>query len=102
MTFITISPLFRKVFMDFGRSLALLLRRRQTQMNTQCKGKINMRRSRTVALMPLAAAIWAVACTQTGSAQGTASDVLQIDIENFVRYFEDSSDFSKFATDPNV
>ena len=50
----------------------------------------------------LATALCAVACFPSVLAQGLAPTILQIDIENFVRYVEDTSDPSKFATNPNI
>lgn len=50
----------------------------------------------------LATALCAVACSQLGLAQVAAPSILQIDTANHVLYFEDPSDLSKFATDPNV
>ena len=35
-------------------------------------------------------------------AQGALTTILEIDVENPVQYFEDTSDLSKFATDPNA
>src|SRR5216684_322800 len=34
--------------------------------------------------------------------QGAPATILEIDVENPVQYFEDTSDLSKFATDPNA
>jgi hypothetical protein len=50
----------------------------------------------------LAAALSAAACCQLGLAQGTSHSILQIDLANYVLYVGDTSDPSKFATDPNV
>src|SRR5260370_37131793 len=37
-----------------------------------------------------------------GQGKVQPATILEIDVENSVRYQEDSSDLSKFATDPNV
>src|SRR5947208_7755528 len=50
----------------------------------------------------LATALWVAACSQPGLAQVQPPTILEIDTENVVQYFEDTSDVSKFATDPNV
>lgn len=50
----------------------------------------------------LAAALCAAACSQLGLAQGAPPTILQIDVENLVEYYEDTSDLSKFATVPNA
>jgi len=50
----------------------------------------------------LAAALCAAALSQPGLAQVAPPSILQIDVANNVLYFEDTSDLSKFATDPNV
>src|SRR5207244_2218466 len=48
------------------------------------------------------AVLWmAVYCT-LARGQGTPATILEIDVENFVQYVEDTTDLSKFATDPNV
>src|SRR5712692_10257249 len=49
----------------------------------------------------LAAALWVAACSQ-GVAQAPPPAILVVDVENVVQYFEDTSDVSKFATDPNL
>jgi len=49
-----------------------------------------------------ATALCALACSQLGVAQVAPPSILQIDVANNVLYFEDTSDLSKFATDPNV
>ena len=46
----------------------------------------------------LATALLAAACSQPGLAQVAPSAILQIDVESTVRYDEDISDASKFAT----
>ena len=65
-----------------------------------------LRRGQNILLLPwktvLATALCAGACSQLGLAQVAAPSILQIDIANHVLYFEDTSDVSKFATDPNV
>src|SRR5712692_1137323 len=48
----------------------------------------------------LATALLAAACSQPGLAQVAPSAILQIDVESTVRYDEDISDASKFATVP--
>jgi uncharacterized protein (TIGR03437 family) len=40
-------------------------------------------------------------CTR-GQGQAPPTTILEVDVENLVSYFEDTSDLSKFATDPNV
>lgn len=50
----------------------------------------------------LAATLLATAFSQAGLAQAAASSILQIDVANNILYGEDTSDVSKFATDPNV
>jgi hypothetical protein len=42
------------------------------------------------------------ACRNFGHAQSLPPIVLEIDVENYVQYGEDTPDLSKFATDPNV
>ena len=50
----------------------------------------------------LAAALCAAACSQLGLAQVAAPVILQIDLTNSVLYTQDTSDISKYATEPNV
>ncbi len=50
----------------------------------------------------LATALCAAAFSQPGLAQVAAPSILQIDVANNVLYQEDTSDVSKFATNPNV
>jgi uncharacterized protein (TIGR03437 family) len=50
----------------------------------------------------LATALCAAACSQLGLAQVAAPSILQIDIANHVLYFNDTSDVTKYGTDPNV
>ena len=50
----------------------------------------------------LAAALCAAAFSQPGLAQVATPSILRIDVANNVLYQEDTSDVSKFATDPNV
>src|ERR1700692_3158147 len=50
----------------------------------------------------LAAALCAAAFSQPGLAQVATPSILQIDVANNVLYQEDTSDVSKFATDPNA
>src|SRR5438552_2346960 len=47
----------------------------------------------------LATALCALACSQPGLAQVALPITLQVDVENFVVYTYDVTDFSKFATD---
>ena len=42
------------------------------------------------------------ACRNLGRAQTLPPTILEIDVENYVQYMEDTSDISKFATDPNA
>jgi len=50
----------------------------------------------------LAMALCAAACSQFSSAQVAPPVILQIDLTNNVLYFQDTSDISKYATEPNV
>src|SRR5438874_291758 len=50
----------------------------------------------------LAMALCASAFSQSILAQIVPPSILQVDVENLVSYFEDTSDLSKFATDPNL
>jgi hypothetical protein len=50
----------------------------------------------------LAAAFCAMISWGAGQAQAPPPTILVVDVENVVQYFEDSSDLSRFATDPNV
>ena len=50
----------------------------------------------------LTTALCAAAFSQPGLAQVTPPTILQIDVENFVEYQEDTSDLSKFTTDPSA
>ncbi len=50
----------------------------------------------------LAMALCAAACSQFSSAQIAPPVILQIDLTNNVLYFQDTSDISKYATEPNV
>lgn len=50
----------------------------------------------------LAAALCAAAFSEPGLAQVAAPSILQIDVANNILYGEDTSDVSKFATDPKV
>lgn len=49
-----------------------------------------------------AAALFAAAFSQLGLAQVAPPSILQIDLENNVLYSPDTTDFSKYATEPNV
>src|SRR5579872_1976905 len=42
------------------------------------------------------------ACRNLGRAQTLPPTILEIDVENYVQYMEDTSDISRFATDPNA
>ncbi|MBI3696596.1 MAG: hypothetical protein HY238_17365 [Acidobacteria bacterium] len=44
----------------------------------------------------------AAVCCKSGFGQVAPATILEIDVENLVNYGEDTSDLSKFATDPNV
>ena len=48
------------------------------------------------------AVLWMAASCTLGRGQVTPATILEIDVENYVQYVEDSSDLSKFATDPSV
>ena len=50
----------------------------------------------------LVAGILTALCCKAVYGQGSSSVILVVDVENVVQYFEDTSDLSKFATDPNV
>ena len=50
----------------------------------------------------LAMALCAAACSQISSAQVAPPVILQIDLINNVLYNQDTSDISKYATEPNV
>src|SRR5256885_1343242 len=50
----------------------------------------------------LATAICVAACSQLGLAQVPPPTILEVDVENLVEYYEDTSDLSKFATAPNA
>ena len=70
-----------------------------TRHYTQRTGQNMLRRNwKTVLAMTLCAA----ACSRLGLAQVAAPSILQMDLANNVLYDEDTSDVSKFATDPNV
>jgi hypothetical protein len=56
--------------------------------------------NRKMYLFALAVLMLAVCC-RPGWGQVPPA-ILEIEVENWVHYNEDSSDFSKFATDPNV
>ena len=45
-------------------------------------------------------ALFAVACCQPGFGQAAPATVLEIEVENYVNYFNDVTDYSKLATDP--
>ena len=42
------------------------------------------------------------ACRNLGRAQTLPPAILEVDVENYVQYSEDTSDLSKFAADPNL
>ena len=50
----------------------------------------------------LVAGILIALCCEAVNGQGSSSVILVVDVENLVSYFEDTSDLSKFATEPNV
>src|SRR5258708_39936951 len=50
----------------------------------------------------LAAVLCAAACSQPAPAQAPPGTILQIALANYGNYVEDTSDFSKFGTDPNA
>jgi uncharacterized protein (TIGR03437 family) len=50
----------------------------------------------------LAMALCTAACSRPGLAQAAPPSILQIDTGNVVLYTEDTSDLSRFATDPNL
>ena len=57
-----------------------------------------LRRGKTA----LAMALCAAACSQSVLAQVAPPSILQIDLANHVLYTPDTTDFSKYATEPNV
>ena len=70
-----------------------------TRHNTLRRGQNMLLRHWKTAL---ATALCAAACSQLGLAQVAPPSILQIDVANNVLYQEDTSDVSKFATDPKV
>src|SRR5947209_7788267 len=48
----------------------------------------------------LATALCAAAFSQPGPAQAPSPAILTLDVQNRVRYYQDTSDVSKFATNP--
>ena len=50
----------------------------------------------------IAAVLYAAAFTAPGLAQMAQPTVLTLDVQNRVRYYQDTSDVSKFATSPNI
>ena len=50
----------------------------------------------------LAIALCAAALSQRGLAQAPPPAILTVDVQNRVRYFQDTSDVSKFATNPDI
>ena len=50
----------------------------------------------------LSTALCAAACSQLGLAQMPSVTVLDVQIENYVQYVGDVSDFTKLASDPNI
>jgi hypothetical protein len=50
----------------------------------------------------LAIVVWATTCSPIASAQDVTPTILQIDVENMVRYVGDTPDPSKFATNPGI
>jgi hypothetical protein len=52
-------------------------------------------------VIAMAVLLVAVYCT-LGKGQASPPTILEVDVQNVVRYFEDTSDLSKFATDPNA
>lgn len=55
-------------------------------------------KAKVVAMTVLLAAV----CCKSGFGQATPTTILEIDVENYVQYFHDITDLSKFATDPNA
>jgi len=70
--------------------------------------KINLQRPNATGTLlrlwkaALAVTLCAAACSQLALAQVAAPSILQIDVANNVLYLEDTSDISKFATDPKA
>ena len=56
---------------------------------------------RKVNILAMAVLVVAPYCS-TGYGQVAPPTILEVDVENWVNYIEDSSDLSKFATNPNV
>ena len=50
---------------------------------------------------PIVTALFGVAFCQSALAQAAQQTILAIEIENYVNYFNDVTDYSKLATDPN-
>src|SRR5437763_10235750 len=46
--------------------------------------------------------IWLAACCQPAPAQAVPNSVLQIEVQNVVRYNDDVSDVTRFATNPSA
>ncbi len=80
----------------------------QTQWGTRAPIAVNLKQpNATVAALQLwkaalAATLCAAAFSQTGLAQVPPASILQIDVANNVLYLQDTSDVSKFATDPKA
>lgn len=58
--------------------------------------------TRRIGKTMLAAALCATACAQLSLAQTAPATILEIDLANYTLYVGDTSDPSKFATDPNA
>src|ERR1700693_696819 len=70
-----------------------------TRLNTlrRARNRLRLHWKTTLAMV-----LCVAACTRLGLAQVAPASVLRIDVANNVLYQEDTSDVSKFATDPNV
>jgi uncharacterized protein (TIGR03437 family) len=70
-----------------------------TRLNTlrRARNRLRLRWKTTLAMV-----LCVAACTRLGLAQIPPASILQIDVANNVLYLQDTSDVSKFATDPKA
>src|SRR5216683_5139426 len=71
------------------------------EVSAPLRRAVNMTMSHPHWKAVLATVFCAAACSQPSLAQVPPPTILEVDVENFLAYFEDSSDVSKFATNPN-
>jgi hypothetical protein len=69
--------------------------------NEQTSASLDVPMIRKTSILPTVVLMLAGLCIP-GYGQVLPSTILEVDVENWVNYIEDSSDPSKFATDPNV